>query len=364
MEDKMRSNNNIIKAAVAFLVAAMLLSMCACSTVNTEETRSVRTVEVNEKGELVVIFSDGTSSVMGTVKGEDGKDGIDGKDGKDGADGKDGKDGAQGPEGEEGKQGIMGPDGKNGRSIDRVYMNENGGLTLVYSDGKTEEIDLLGSLYLFGGKCGDEASWALYNGGILIIGGKGSATDYGEGGAPWYPIRSMLSVVYVDRSQGLELNDSLLFGIDESIVTYSSATSIKWVDMTVEAPVFATADNTTEPIGKLPLGEEIGVIAEEGEYTKIEYGMREAYIETKYTVSNNGSVVYDLADFRVTVSRDTGANLRTFPDATDASSGHTYANVPFGTILNCTGVSKNGNWYRISYDGQILYAYKTWVTKS
>ena len=132
----MRSNNNIIKAAVAFLVAAMLLSMCACSTVNTEETRSVRTVEVNEKGELVVIFSDGTSSVMGTVKGEDGKDGIDGKDGKDGADGKDGKDGAQGPEGEEGKQGIMGPDGKNGRSIDRVYMNENGGLTLVYSDGK------------------------------------------------------------------------------------------------------------------------------------------------------------------------------------------------------------------------------------
>lgn len=52
--------------------------------------------EINEDGELVVTYQDGTRQNLGVVVGKDGADGQDGKDGEDGKDGKDGKDGQNG----------------------------------------------------------------------------------------------------------------------------------------------------------------------------------------------------------------------------------------------------------------------------
>ena len=48
---------------------------------------SVSSLEINDDGELIVNYSDGTSQNLGAFVPEDGKDGKNGKDGKDGKDG-------------------------------------------------------------------------------------------------------------------------------------------------------------------------------------------------------------------------------------------------------------------------------------
>ena len=69
----------------------------ADSDESTDETNDVDTVlggiinaEINEDGELVITYQDGTRQNLGVVVGKDGADGQDGKDGEDGKDGKDG----------------------------------------------------------------------------------------------------------------------------------------------------------------------------------------------------------------------------------------------------------------------------------
>ncbi|MDO5670804.1 MAG: hypothetical protein Q4G50_12490 [Corynebacterium sp.] len=49
--------------------------------------RGIDRVEVNDKGELIIFFTDGTNHNAGVIVGADGKDGVDGADGADGKDG-------------------------------------------------------------------------------------------------------------------------------------------------------------------------------------------------------------------------------------------------------------------------------------
>ena len=329
-----------------------------CSCVREHSCREVRTAYINSGGELVLVFTDGTESTVGRVDGKDGTPGIDGADGENGLDGKDGE------KGEKGDTGLMGPEGNNGTSIRSIKMNSDGNLLITYDSGITEIIDIYGEVYLFGGKCGENSEWALYNGGILEIRGSGKTDDYEEGKAPFYCFASLINAVYIDIGNELKLGENILYGIDEDKVTFGAETTEKWVDMTASAPIYSSPDNTAEPIANLKLGESLAVISETEEFTKIFYTGATADIETKYTVNNNGSVVYDDVDFRVRVIRTDGAKLRIFPDATTSSGNNTYKTVPTGTILNCTGISKNGNWYRISLEGNTVYAYKTWVEKA
>ena len=73
--------------------------------------KSVVDASLNEKGELILTYSDKSTQNVGVVKGEDGKDGVDGKDGQDGKDGlngQNGKDGVNGKDGQDGKDGVGG----------------------------------------------------------------------------------------------------------------------------------------------------------------------------------------------------------------------------------------------------------------
>ena len=150
------------KIIACFLILCALVAMCSCQL--QKEPREVRTVEINEKGELIVIFTDGTTTNAGVVKGEKGdagNDGEDGRDGTDGLDGKDGKDGEDGKDGAQGPQGIMGTEGRNGRSIEGITTAPSGDLIVTYSDGKTQTIELMGSLYLFGGFLNTDKNYQL-----------------------------------------------------------------------------------------------------------------------------------------------------------------------------------------------------------
>ncbi len=350
-----------MKNRIAFVLAIIvllsaLLMLCSC-----EEQRSVRTVEINEKGELIIIFSDGTSSNVGPVKGADG---ADGENGEDGENGRDGLNGAKGDKGDTGDKGLTGKDGIDGSSIDNITLEENGTLFITYTDGTSDSLDLNSGLCLFEGMCGESAKWALYNGGVLVISGSGKTYDYDAGKTPWYPVISLISAVFVDTTEITE-GKNLLFGIDENIISRAPENAVaRWVDMTVEAPLYASADTSSEVIARLPLGTKLYVTSEDAVagWSTVIYNGTTAFMEYKYAKrTDNLSVVYTPCKSYVKVTKGAGAALRTFPDATSASTGNTYATVPQGALLSCTGVSLNGNWYRVSYEGQTLYAHNSWI---
>ena len=77
--------------SVICLLLCLTFGFSSCT-----EAVSVIGAEINDQGELVLIYSNGTEQNLGVVVGDDGKDSVDGINGTDGIDGKDGKDGADG----------------------------------------------------------------------------------------------------------------------------------------------------------------------------------------------------------------------------------------------------------------------------
>ena len=85
---------SIILAIV--LLLSFSLSLYSCNLI---DSLSIANAEINEKGELVLLYSDGTEQNLGAVVGQNGADGADGKDGKDGKDGENGQNGENGANG-------------------------------------------------------------------------------------------------------------------------------------------------------------------------------------------------------------------------------------------------------------------------
>ena len=132
---KQRKKTGLVLIALLTLIA-LPLSLFGCATQPAEPikapetdtqttdtasllsgTSGILSVDINESGELIVTYTDGSQENLGKIVGSDGKDGVDGKDGIDGVDGKDGadgKDGVDGKDGTNGSQGAPGRDGKDG----------------------------------------------------------------------------------------------------------------------------------------------------------------------------------------------------------------------------------------------------------
>ena len=115
--------------------------------VNGKDGRGISELIIDRSGQLNVVYSDGSTKLIGPVVGRDGQNGEDGKDGRDGTDGKDGapgrdgtdgKDGAPGRDGTDGKDGNPGLPGKDGFSLehfDAELMKDGRTLLLKFDDG-------------------------------------------------------------------------------------------------------------------------------------------------------------------------------------------------------------------------------------
>ena len=129
----------------------LLFGLAACS-----ETKGIASAVINDNGELVITYTDGTSDNLGVVVGKDGEDGKDGQDGapgKDGVDGEDGKDGQDGAPGKDGVDGEDGKDGADGRGISKVEFSADGTkLVITYTDNTTQEI----AIPAYGTQCSHE----------------------------------------------------------------------------------------------------------------------------------------------------------------------------------------------------------------
>lgn len=96
-----------------------------------KDGRGIESVTTNDKGEVVVTYTDGTSEILGTLAGAKGDKGTPGRDGFDGAPGRDGTDG---------RDGANGKDGKDGRGIKSVTTDADGNLVITYTDGTSETV--------------------------------------------------------------------------------------------------------------------------------------------------------------------------------------------------------------------------------
>ena len=102
--------------SIICVICLLLCSGFALTSCNSDDAVGIISAEINEDGELVLVYSDGNEQNLGVVVGKDGSDG------KDGEDGSNGKDGADGTNGQNGINGVDGADGSlnitaNGSSI-------------------------------------------------------------------------------------------------------------------------------------------------------------------------------------------------------------------------------------------------------
>ena len=153
---------------VMALVCILALGACLLAACNQEQTPTVTNAIINEAGELVLIYSDGSAQNLGVITGEQGPQGEQGEQGEQGIQGvsvtgaeinekgelilsfSDGSTqnlgvvtGAQGPQGDKGDQGDKGEQGIQGVSVTGAEINDKGELILSYSDGRTQNLGVV-----------------------------------------------------------------------------------------------------------------------------------------------------------------------------------------------------------------------------
>lgn len=87
--------------------------------------------EIDENGNLLVTYPDGTTVNIGHVVGADGQDGEKGDKGDPGD---------KGDKGDKGDTGATGPAGQDGTVIESFEINDKGELVVTYGDGTTENL--------------------------------------------------------------------------------------------------------------------------------------------------------------------------------------------------------------------------------
>lgn len=122
------------------MAMAVALQNAASQKVNQARSENIgKSVEVVIKGlkkiktDLEARFDELNGTIQSKANSlSNGKDGKDGRNGKDGAPGRDGKDGAIGPMGANGADGV---DGTDGVSVANAFIDFDGSLTVVLSNG-------------------------------------------------------------------------------------------------------------------------------------------------------------------------------------------------------------------------------------
>ena len=72
-------------ASIIFALCILFCSVFALSSCGADDAVGIESAEINEKGELILVYSDGNEQNLGVVVGKDGERGKDGEDGADGS---------------------------------------------------------------------------------------------------------------------------------------------------------------------------------------------------------------------------------------------------------------------------------------
>ena len=166
-----KSKKVMLCTALASLSISAIIGLAACgqAPVNGKDGVGISSTEINAQGELILTLTDGTVQNLGVVVGKDGEKG---EQGEKGPQGPQGEQGPQGPQGEQGPQGGQGPQGAPGVSVVSSYINEEGKIVLVLSNGNevvVEESDKIVHThdytkeYIIDGDCGSASQTVKFS---------------------------------------------------------------------------------------------------------------------------------------------------------------------------------------------------------
>lgn len=129
--------------SLIFMVFAVLFALFfALTGCDAKEPVGISSAGINENGELVLQYTDGSTQNLGTVVGEDGKDGANGLDGEKGKDGKDGEKGEKGDPGEDGADGLDGKNGADGKDGSITLSGAESSVSLATSKGMQSAVKI------------------------------------------------------------------------------------------------------------------------------------------------------------------------------------------------------------------------------
>ena len=89
----MKKRNTRLISALLCVVLALSIILTGCGG---KDGVGIKRTRINDKGELIITYTNGKSENLGVVVGQNGEDGQDGADGEDGQNGEDGQDGQNG----------------------------------------------------------------------------------------------------------------------------------------------------------------------------------------------------------------------------------------------------------------------------
>ena len=171
---------------------------------------SLTAANFNNRGQLILTLSDGTTLNLGNAVGENGKNGSDGRNGTDGKNGVDGKDGKDGIDGKDGKDGL------NGVSVSGVDLTDAGELVLRFSDDRMVNVGrVTGAQGIQGekGEKGDTGAQGVQGekGEKGDTGAQGAQGEKGEKGDTGAAGNGIQTIRLVDGTMTVELTDGSKF---------------------------------------------------------------------------------------------------------------------------------------------------------
>ena len=147
---------------------------------------SLTAANFNNRGQLILTLSDGTTLNLGNAVGENGKNGSDGRNGTDGKNGADGKDGK---------------DGLDGISVSGVDLTDAGELVLRFSDDRMVNVGRVTGAQGVQGEKGEKGD----------TGAQGAQGEKGEKGDTGAAGNGIQTIRLVDGTMTVELTDGSKF---------------------------------------------------------------------------------------------------------------------------------------------------------
>ena len=156
----------------------------------------------------------------------------------------------------------------------------------------------------------------------------------------------------------------------EPVSTSKPSTEYTWTDDTASTTVYVRIDalyirNDTlmddkTIAGTAKFGDSFTRVKYNDQWTMISYNGKNCYVATAFITTDNGSVKFDdVAEKTMYINVEATLFLRTStytknPDDTRYED-NIYSSVKRGVAVTQTGVSKNGNWARVKFEGRTLY---------
>ena len=122
-------------------------------------------------------------------------------------------------------------------------------------------------------------------------------------------------------------------------------------------------------VGTAKFGESYKRVKYNDQWTVISFNGQDRYVSTAYVTTDNGSVIFDeITEKTMYINVEATLNLRTSTFVTNPDGTKYDANIDTpvkrGVSVTQIGVSKNGNWAKIKYDGKTLYCNTAYLSET